>query len=89
MPEMKHFTVEQANATLPLVKRIVEDIVLQHRVWREKILEIDLVASSGRATDVAQTARLEQEAQAVARDIDVFRRERQVPIAPVRLGVAR
>lgn len=72
---MKQFTVEQANATLPLVKRIVEDIVLQHRIWREKILEIDLVASTGRVTDVAQTERLEHEAQAIAREIDAFRRE--------------
>jgi hypothetical protein len=75
MPDMKEFTVEQANATLPLVKRIVEDIVLQHRIWREKILEIDLVASTGRVSDVAQTERLEHEAQAIAREIDAFRRE--------------
>lgn len=72
---MKQFTVEQANATLPLVRRIVDDIVLQHRIWREKILEIDLVASTGRGTDVAQTERLEHEAQAIAREIDAFRRE--------------
>ena len=75
MPDIKQFTVEQANATLPLVKRIVEDIVLQHRIWREKILEIDLVASTGRVSDVAQTERLEHEAQAIAREIDAFRRE--------------
>jgi hypothetical protein len=72
---MKQFTVEQANATLPLVRRIVEDIVAQHRVWREKILEIDLVASAGRASDAAQTERLEREAQGVAREIENCRRE--------------
>jgi hypothetical protein len=72
---MKLFTVEQANATLPLVRRIVEDIVGQHRVWHEKLLEIDLLAASGRASDAAQVERLEREAQAVAREIETFRRE--------------
>ena len=72
---MKQFTVEQANATLPLVKRIVEDIVVQYRVWSEKLLEIDLLASSGRAVDAEEMDRLTREAQAVAREIEAFRRE--------------
>jgi len=72
---MKQFTVEQANATLPLVKRIVEDIVAQHRLWHEKLLEIDLVAASGRASDAELADRLGREAQAIAREIETFRRE--------------
>jgi hypothetical protein len=72
---MKQFTVEQANATLPLVKRIVEDIVAQHRLWHEKLLEIDLVAASGRASDAELAERLAREAQAIAREIETFRRE--------------
>ena len=55
---MKLFTVEQANRTLPLVRRIVEDIVREHRRWQEKILELELVASSAAgalATARAQT----------------------------------
>jgi hypothetical protein len=72
---MKLFTVDQANATLPLVRRIVEDIVAQHRIWHEKLLEIDLLNASGRATDAEQGERLEHEAQAVAREIEAFRRE--------------
>ena len=72
---MKQFTVEQANATLPLVRRIVEDIVAQHRLWHEKLLEIDLLAASGRASDAEQAERLEREAQTVAREIEAFRRE--------------
>ena len=43
------FTVDQANRTLPLVRRIVEDIVRDHRRWQEKILELELVASSAAA----------------------------------------
>ncbi len=72
---MKRFTVEQANATLPLVRKIVADIVAQYRVWNEKLNEIDLVAASGRAADNETADRLAGEAQAIARDIEGFRRE--------------
>lgn len=72
---MKRFTVEQANATLPLVRRIVEDIVAQYRIWNEKLNEIDLVAASGRAADAEIAARLTNEAQSIAREIEGFRRE--------------
>ena len=70
------FTVEEANRTLPLVRRIVDDVVRQHRVWREKILELDLVASSARPDESRERAeQLEREAQAVAREIDGYQRE--------------
>jgi hypothetical protein len=72
---MKQFTVDQANATLPLVRRIVQDIVAQHRVWHEKLLEIDLLAASGRASDAEHAERIEHDAQSVAREIETFRRE--------------
>ena len=71
----RHFTVEQANATLPLVRRIVQDIVTQFRLWNEKMNEIDLVAASGRAADNDIASRLEAEAQVLAREIEGFRRE--------------
>jgi hypothetical protein len=70
------FTVEDANRTLPLVRRIVEDVVRQHRAWREKILELDLVASSARADEPHDRAeQLESEAQLLAREIDGYQRE--------------
>jgi hypothetical protein len=71
----KQFTVEQANATLPLVRRIVQDIVAQHRIWHEKLLEIDLLAASGRASDAPLVERIVQDAQDVAGEIETFRRE--------------
>jgi hypothetical protein len=73
--EMKQFTVEQANATLPLVRRIVQDVVTHYRAWNEKLNEIDLVAASGRAADNDLADRLGAEAQAIAREIESFRRE--------------
>ena len=73
---MALFTVDQANRTLPLVRKIVEDVVRQHRLWREKILELDLVASSARAGEPREHAEeLERDAQALAREIDSFQQE--------------
>jgi hypothetical protein len=85
---MSLFTVEQANRTLPLVRRIVEDVVREHRRWQEKILELELVASnaaSAAATAVGaervgappdeRVAAIERDAMAIAREIDVFERE--------------
>jgi len=73
---MTLFTVERANRTLPLVRKIFEDVVRQHRLWREKILELDLVASTARAGEPrARAAELEREAQVLAREIDGFQHE--------------
>jgi hypothetical protein len=87
---MKLFTVEQANSTLPLVRRIVEDIVREHRRWQEKILELELVASNAAGARVPgkepappapaappdeRVAAIERDAMAIARDIDAFERE--------------
>jgi hypothetical protein len=72
---MKQFTVEQANATLPLVRRIVQDVVTHYRAWNEKLNEIDLVAASGRAADNEIADQLAAEAQSIAREIESFRRE--------------
>lgn len=72
---MKLFTVEEANRTLPLVRRIVDDIVQQHRQWRERILELDLLASTRADETRARAEELEREAQALAREIEGYKRE--------------
>jgi hypothetical protein len=73
---MQLFTVDHANRTLPLVRRIVEDIVREHRRWQEAVLELDLRVSGVQADmpDLRAVA-LEREIQAIAREIDRFEGE--------------
>ena len=88
---MQLFTVEQANRTLPLVRKIVEDVVQQHRHWREAILELDLVASSLRADAPSERAMtLERAVQTLAREIDGYKRELEdlgIQLKDPRLGL--
>ena len=88
---MQLFTVEQANRTLPLVRKIVDDVVQQHRRWREAILELDLVASSVRADEPGERAiTLERNVQALAREIDGYKRELEelgIQLKDPRLGL--
>ena len=38
----KIFTIEEANRTLPLVSKIVEDLVRDHKAWEDKVREFEL-----------------------------------------------
>ena len=70
------FTPELANRTLPLVRKIVEDVVQQHRRWRETILDLDLISSGSRVNEPRQRPdELERKAQSLAREIDGYQRE--------------
>jgi hypothetical protein len=67
----KTFTVTQANRTLPLVSRIVHDIVSMYGRWAEHVREIEVISAGARAdAPDARAAALEQEAQSLAREID-------------------
>jgi hypothetical protein len=67
------FTVEEANRTLPLVSRIVDDLVRDHRIWEDKVREFELatVGSSPEHPD-AIAELLQSEAQRLARDIEGY-----------------
>lgn len=73
---MQLFTVDQANRTLPLVRKIVEDVVREHRRWQEAIVELDLV-SDGVHADLPdpRVAALERRIQKMAREVDGFQAE--------------
>ena len=44
----KYFTLAEANRTLPLVKRIVSDLVTLHPEWRDLVNKYELVAAQAR-----------------------------------------
>lgn len=70
------FTLEHANRTLPLVRRIVEDVVRGHARWLDVMSELELVAPGVRADRPdPRVAALEREAQAIARELDAFEAE--------------
>jgi hypothetical protein len=67
------FTVDAANRTLPLIRRIVSDAVRDYWRWQDKVREYEEVAANrvpGEPGDDAE--RLEREAQQLARAIDGY-----------------
>jgi hypothetical protein len=72
----KLYTPELANRSLPLVRRIVEDIVVQFARWQGRIREFELAsASNSVATPNPQAAVLEREVAALAAELEHFQRE--------------
>ena len=70
------FTVEEANATLPLVRRIVQDLVMHFARWKEIVREYELAASEMQTPEeAAKLTTLERRVQAAAAEIDGFGRE--------------
>ena len=75
-PAPPHFTVEQANRMLPLVRRIAADIVRDYQRWQDAVGAFELAASASRADAPDPRAlELQREAQQVAADIDGYVRE--------------
>ncbi|MDB4914167.1 MAG: hypothetical protein JWM95_1811 [Gemmatimonadetes bacterium] len=73
---MQLFTVDQANRTLPLVRRIVEDIVSEHRRWQEALVELDMLAPAANSgLPNPRIAAIERRILFIAREIEAFRRE--------------
>ena len=71
-----HFTVEQANRMLPLVRRIAADIVRDYRSWQDAVaaFEFASTASTASAPD-PHALQLQRDAQRLAADIEGYVRE--------------
>jgi len=72
---MQLYSVDRANRTLPLVRRIVEDIVREHERWQDAIARLDLLTTASTDTPDVRIVALEREVQAIASDIDSFQGE--------------
>ena len=70
------FTPELANRSLPLVRRIVEDIVQQFARWQSQVREFELVSASNSVSDPNPRAEeLEREVAALAAELEHFHHE--------------
>lgn len=49
MPDFKLFTLEEAERTLPLVKRIVHDLTVEYPAWREAVGRFEILTGGARA----------------------------------------
>ena len=74
-----YFTLAEANRTLPLVKRIVADLVSLHPQWRELVARYEVVAAEARPDWGESTEQLALRSRIadLARQIDGFLRELQ------------
>lgn len=77
----RYFTVDEANRTLPLVRRIVEDIVTEYRRWKEQLYRYELAAARDRAEggESSDAERLRREVEVIAHRINGYIEE----LAPV------
>jgi hypothetical protein len=69
----RSYTVEQADRTLPLVRRIVADLVSYYADWQEAVREFEIAASSSRADlPNARAEELQRRALSLAAEIEGF-----------------
>jgi hypothetical protein len=57
MPEFKLFTLAEAERTLPLVRRIVQDLTAEYPVWRAAVAKFELLTGGARS-DWGETGEL-------------------------------
>ncbi|MGD2135323.1 MAG: DUF2203 domain-containing protein [Gemmatimonadales bacterium] len=71
---VKYFTVRDANATLPYVRRVVEDIVSEYERWRDCIYRYEVIAagatSEGGESD--EQVELREEVDRIAQRINSY-----------------
>jgi hypothetical protein len=78
MTEERIFTLDEANRTLPYVRRIVADLVRDYREWQDTLAQYELAAARVRAAadgvslDSGETERLEARAAELAGGIEGY-----------------
>jgi len=71
---IKYFTVEEANATLPYVRSLVEDIVQDYEQWRNRVHRYEVITTSAGNTgeESEEQLQLRSEADEIACRISQF-----------------
>jgi hypothetical protein len=74
---MRFFTLAEANRTLPLVRRIVQDLTVVYPTWKDLVAKYELVAAQSRPDWGESREQLDLKAQvdAVAGTINAFLKE--------------
>ena len=63
------YTAAQANRTLPLVRRIVADLVAHYRHWEDAVRQVDLTSHQS-LDESAEAVRWQRETQRLAAEVD-------------------
>lgn len=65
MSEMRIFTLDEAERTLPLLRRILTDLRQEYETWREALSAYEILAGGSRA-DTGETGELLEAREAVS-----------------------
>lgn len=73
----KYFTLAEANRTLPLVKRIVGDIMTLHPQWRDLVSRYEVAAAQAKPEwgESREQLELRNQVEGVAREINGYLQE--------------
>ena len=73
----RFFTLAEANRTLPLVRRVVQDIATTYPTWKDLVARYELIAAQARPEwgESGEQLTLKAQIDAVARKINDFVRE--------------
>jgi hypothetical protein len=69
MPDFKLFTLEEAERTLPLVRRVVQDLTAEYPSWRAAVSRFELLTGGSRS-DWGETSELLAARETVTRHAD-------------------
>jgi len=72
MADRKYFTIEQANRTLPLVKRVVADLVDEYARWKDNVRRYEVLSAEGTRVENAEQRAVRDEVEQLAERISGY-----------------